>query len=148
MNALSRSLARRCSIVALCVAVLTIPILSSGCASAGTVPRDVQIKHDVALAIDALGAFAKGVEALADATPPVLTREQAFTVLDIDRAAVVVLRSANLGAYSVLKEVLTQVGQLPFAAKIQKYIDLAKITLAALTPAPVASLPEVFDVRG
>lgn len=137
---MKRTLIRRRSLavrLALC-SLLTSTILIGGCASNPAVPKDVQVKQDVALAIDALGVFAKGVEALADATPPVITREQAFVALDIDRAAVLVLRNANLGAYAVLKEVLDQVGKLPFADKIRKYIDIARITLAALTPAPIA----------
>ena len=85
-------------------------------------------------AIDALGVLAKGIEGAAEAKPPVITIDQAHDALDMVRAGVTVLGTTPQGAYAVLRTTIDQLALLPFGAKIKPYLDVARITLAALAP--------------
>ena len=105
-----------------------------GCGGNKNTPPDVQVQLRAKAAIDGLGVLAKGIEGAAEAKPPVITIDQAHDALDLVRAAVTVLGTTPYGAYAVFKATLEQLEKLPFGVRLKPYLDVARITLAALAP--------------
>lgn len=110
--------------------LLLLTLIVSACASHSTAPLNIRLRQDVLQVIDGLTLLAKGIEATAEAK--VITTAEAHDALDVIAAAISVLRRVNAGAYDVLSKTLMQIERMSWSARIRKYLDLAKILLAAL----------------
>jgi predicted proteasome-type protease len=114
------------------------------CASNPSRPADVRHAQEVLTSVRVAGVLAKGIEASADAK--LITVPEAHQALDIVKAAVKTLKASNGGAFATMEEALTQIGKLPFASKIQRYLEAARLGLVVVNTAgtiPVDAITQV-----